>query len=519
VSTKTIPKNGTPYSVLVDVAHVPPELASAAVPVELVQPDGQVQFGQMKLIEGELIRLEAEGPGSHVVRLELPSGAWIVTSVVVPPTPDTNGQYIGRARLDFGSPQPSFLGAGASAASRPFTFADDMSLDFVAAFVPLLDPDPPWPISHVLRDRRSDQRLPVRRLPSADLESAADVTRWETTFYAFRGVERSSGPLSPVEMLIVAPPLRGRPLTIRKDPRRLNGPPYLASTAVTDPSAHVLFSYLRASLPDRVRMLAENMPPRTTRDLEHALADPIAAMQEAYALLGIGRDRQLPSALEFRRTFDLLPDGAVIAGWHDIRAGHYDRAVAAFDTALARGIPMFSEGLHLLSRGCAYLLGLFEEDQAIARLSARAYRLLAFANLNSELTCLGLSPMNLSIEAAAPPEADAVSSGRLSSSLEPTPLYARDPLTPAQGQSARRRLVDVGLRFVSTALDDDERDRLADWVASQETNQRRRELQKVGAGPVHRLAVPVEGRLGPRSASDQSGALGHRGVAARLLRY
>ena len=391
------------FLVVVEARNTPDDLTSAMLPVEIIDPRGYVRPDQVHLVGGEALRASVGGPGQYVVRAELPSGKWILASVAVPEAPDASGQCVGRGTLDFSEPRetPQQLSSWHFIQGHAQTLPlDDLApasaLRRTTSLVPA--PDARSDASHSIRDNWSSWRIPAFDVSGSAPELEHDTTLWRPTFYAFDDdvldwTNRSDG------LLIVAPPSPGQHLTITWDQDwRGSGPPYLASALVTDPNARILFSYLRMARPDRARMIAPDWAEQAEIYLEHKIEDPVAATQGAYVLLGIGDDRRRGWVENLATLFKFLPDGAVIAGWHDIRRGDYQRAVAWFRTALSRGIPMFSEGVRLLYQGCAYLQGLLREDIEMERLSSIAYRLASFSNLNSELTCIRLSDNGFSID-------------------------------------------------------------------------------------------------------------------------
>jgi hypothetical protein len=84
--------------------------------------------------------------------------------------------------------------------------------------------------------------------------------------------------------------------------------------------------------------------------LRGKIEDPIGAAIGGYALLKLNRlDRMHDWPENLARWFRWLPDGAVIAGAVAARRGERNMALRWFERASRRGIPIFSEGLSLLS--------------------------------------------------------------------------------------------------------------------------------------------------------------------------
>jgi hypothetical protein len=408
VNAEMMSTSGIDFWIVVDARHVPDDLVSAVLPVEIVPPRGLVETNQVRLSDGEVLRENVDGPGRYVVRIELPSGKWIAAFASVPEKPDAWGRCVGTGTLDFSELQTPARRLSSwnvvrseAAALAPFDeLAAAAALGRATLLAPV--PDTQSDFSHAVRDRRSDWQILVRQVAgSAVQEPGFDTRQWKPTFHAFDS-EASGGPESSRGTLVVAPPIWGQRLAITPDSQpRGDGPPYLVSGRVTDPSAHVLFSYLRTALPDRARNIAPSWVMQAEVYLRHKIDDPVAATQGAYVLLGLGDDRRREWVENLAEWFEFLPDGAVIAGWHDLRRGEPERAAAWFSVALSRGIPMFSEGVRLLQQGCTYLRGLVRDDGEIARLSAISYRLASFTNLNSELTCIRLSDSDFFLEELA----------------------------------------------------------------------------------------------------------------------
>ena len=106
--------------------------------------------------------------------------------------------------------------------------------------------------------------------------------------------------------------------------------------------------------------------------LQQKMADPVEAALGGYVLLRVGdleRLHQWPENLA--DWFPSLPDGAVIAGELAARRKHHDTALGFLVQAVDRGLPVFSEGLSVLtSRLRHYALRggkLLGDDQAIDR--------------------------------------------------------------------------------------------------------------------------------------------------------
>ena len=111
--------------------------------------------------------------------------------------------------------------------------------------------------------------------------------------------------------------------------------------------------------------------------LAQKMADPFAAVVGAYLLL---RTRNIDLLHNWTRTlmesFPRIPDAVVIRAWHLIyRRGDEAEIRALFERALDRSLPIFTEGLRLLSDGVR-LLG-DDSEKAVAKLNHHVRRSLS----------------------------------------------------------------------------------------------------------------------------------------------
>lgn len=110
---------------------------------------------------------------------------------------------------------------------------------------------------------------------------------------------------------------------------------------------NVVAGYLNSGRADRALM---SMTGTAQEMLRTKMADPIGAVIGGYALLklhAIDRMHDWPDNLA--NLFPDLPDGPVIAGVLSARRGDDEAAADWFRKAIERGIPIFSEGLSLLT--------------------------------------------------------------------------------------------------------------------------------------------------------------------------
>lgn len=83
--------------------------------------------------------------------------------------------------------------------------------------------------------------------------------------------------------------------------------------------------------------------------LNSKMSDPLAAALGGYAILRAGQLERLHDwPLNLSRSFEWLPDGAVIAGEQALRADDPKTAREQFTLAAQRGLPLFSDGFSIL---------------------------------------------------------------------------------------------------------------------------------------------------------------------------
>jgi hypothetical protein len=119
--------------------------------------------------------------------------------------------------------------------------------------------------------------------------------------------------------------------------------------------------------------------------LEQKMADPFAAVVGAYLLL---RTRNIDLLHDWTRnlmeSFPRIPDAVVIRAWHLIyRRGAETEIRALFERALDGSLPIFTEGLRLLSDGVR-LLG-DDSEKAVAKLNHHVRRSLSHSPFTATL--------------------------------------------------------------------------------------------------------------------------------------
>jgi hypothetical protein len=434
------------FQISADIRGLPDHLRFATLPVDIVRPDGQVIPRTLTISPSETFEADVDAPGQYSIRVELPSGAWIATSVWVPGSPE---QVAARGILNFGqSDRELLLSRALSVAPMPALRIASASaaLGKVHFYVPEPSPAAAGSSKLALRDSASSWHFGVANVvPEEQLVSfpelfdanmhpgiTDDVMHWKPAFCVLAPDGTQTGETVTSDALIVVPPTRFQTVTIVSDSivrDDADAPAFAVSTTVSDQNAGVLFQYMRNASPHRARVLVDQWMKVAETALKDKIDDPVSATLGAYVLLALGDPKRRDWVINLASWFSFLPDGAIIAGWHAIRQGDHSAARLWFRTALERGIPMFSQGIRLLQDGCAYLHGLDNRDVEAARLERIAYRLASFANLRSELTTLVLRANGLSLG----PDPSIVSAGDFPefksrvSAVEKAPAFRADP--------------------------------------------------------------------------------------------
>lgn len=423
------------YEIRITSVHVPEALRGVPLPVEIIPPEGEAKHSLITIEENRTETEPVEWPGTYTVRLVLPSGQRVSATGTVKEMADPQSIASGDVSLDF-RPVEARYGAGVGERIRMARNPDERQLladQTSNKYLPTRSGKIKTP------PRTRGLRQPVRGLASAD-----DVTvrygffqRWETesssknletapdTLVITRVGEAStdlpgciqlerhpgwvgdSSQSRPLlmharylstkpggEALILYPPSdNAAPLTLLPDSDpEVNSvaPPLLALSKTDDSEIDLLFSYVLSGKLDLARAYAPRMIERAQRLLQLKASNPVNATLAAYVLLKVSNDERADWVRNLANWFGHLPDGAIIYGWHLLQAGKAEQAHEYFSKALSRGVPMFSEGIRLLRDGLNFLHGLDKKNSQVLADAARANRISASANLDSELTCLRL---------------------------------------------------------------------------------------------------------------------------------
>jgi len=372
---------------------VPEELSGVPLGLEIVSPAGAVRRLLLAPAENRRTAEPVDEPGRYLVRVTLPSGESLAETATVPES--------SAVTLDFGAAARPKLAAVPELRERGVALR---GLDFGFSLESAVGEDiaPETGISYGLFQRWTGNP------PAADTLVIAGRTETSISFPGDLAVARHPGwdarssewrpllvcvKLPDADALVVWPPSSGnQPLHLEDDPSPGANPaaaPLLASIQTADKAVAALYAYARGGRLDTVRQQAESL-------LGAKLDNPVNATLAAYTLKKIGAER--PDWLaNLANAFPHLPDGALLYGWHLIRDDQARQARGFFLTALARGIPMYSEGIRLLRDGLSFLNGLEGGDAELQAAVARAYGLADAVNPRSVLTCLRLGA-GLSVE-------------------------------------------------------------------------------------------------------------------------
>ncbi len=373
---------------------VPEELSGVPLGLEIVSPAGAVRRLLLAPEENRRTAEPVDEPGYYLVRVTLPSGESLAETATVPES--------SAVTLDFGAtarPKPAAVPElrerGAVLRGLDFGFSlesaavgEDIASETGISYglFQRWTGNPPAANTLEIEGRTETSisfpgDLAVARHPGWD----ASPTEWRPLLVCVK--------LPDADALVVWPPSSGnQPLHLEDDPNPGANPavaPLVASVQTADKAVAALYAYARGGRLDTVRQQAESL-------LGAKLDNPVNAALAAYTLKKIGAER--PDWLaNLANAFPHLPDGALLYGWHLIRDGQAQQARGFFLTALARGIPMYGEGVRLLRDGLSFLNGLGSGDAELQAAVARAYRLADAVNPRSVLTCLRLGA-GLSVE-------------------------------------------------------------------------------------------------------------------------
>lgn len=124
----------------------------------------------------------------------------------------------------------------------------------------------------------------------------------------------------------------------------------------------------------------EEIESLATRMLFHKKVNPFAAAAGGYILARSQEGEASNEWIEWTRNlmnwFPSLPDGAILHGWFQLKLLHdAEQARICFGKAMSRGVPVFTEGLRMLSEGLTQLRREDKQPEATEELllKVRAY--------------------------------------------------------------------------------------------------------------------------------------------------
>lgn len=406
-------------SITVRCIGVPENLRGATLPIDLVSENGVVTATTLHVYESGSTTFDVEESGKYSVRTQLPDGRWLVSTSLVdgnekvatlsfnaaePASKLTEEHFNTNWRSNYQSRTPRSFGlrdfdhrmmsSSLSYRLRPIltvdTLFDPMANGLLVIHFAVCESkkDSSW----LLRSPKINDSLEsyLAEIPGTFAESDVhtgangDTRDW----YPMIGLALWAGSY----YLFCWPPSRQPSLTFAPDLNAPgdNGPGerLLVSASHHSSKSTALFDYMRRGALDQARRITPDWLQTSESLLAGKVNDPMSAILGAYVLLRLGNREKENWMLNLASWFKRLPDGAIIYGWSRLKAGDAKMAAQWFHTALRRGLPMYTEGVRLLSEGLAYLHRLLPEDEAIAEAAQQAYRIFASANMDSECTCL-----------------------------------------------------------------------------------------------------------------------------------
>lgn len=405
------------YSIDIRVSSVPPDMNGTPLPLSIapvrVQSRGQhVVDSSIEMRNDATVSPRVSSEGQYVVRLELPNGGFIADTVEVAegaPTPvvHISGENVALAlqaaeqtQAQVPVPKPvslamlySVRGIDVSTfhpvpeglLEDDYVTADKYEYCFVDGFELKHLDDPSVDIYMTPIPMTEAQKQNPNRHPGA----SGDTHLWRPV-----GLWTTAG----LDHMLMWPPNLLHPPQVQF--KKLNGQyvPYASASGAKleglsgEPRESVtmetLFSFLRGNALDSARRLLPNFETVASAELKDKLTNPVNATLAAYVLLRLQSNARQPWVHNLAEWFPHLPDGAIIYGWYKLYEGETYQACAWFQTALDRGLPMFSEGLRLLRDGWSCAQGILPDDPDVRKNAVLASCLANAANLDSELTCI-----------------------------------------------------------------------------------------------------------------------------------
>jgi tetratricopeptide (TPR) repeat protein len=205
---------------------------------------------------------------------------------------------------------------------------------------------------------------------------------------------RISAAASAGETLVVwLPSASGLPATLVGDSdgaMQRSGSALLAYGAPEDAVTGTLLSYLQAGALEDARTALPALYKLMDEAKTKSPLGPNTLTLAAYILHKLRDVRADEIIRVLLETYPSIPDAYVIVGQRLIRQGKAEEAPAHFDAALAKGVPIYTEGIRLLRDGSNFLRDLNPTHRHLRRNALQANCLASAANFKSELSCLRL---------------------------------------------------------------------------------------------------------------------------------
>jgi hypothetical protein len=369
------------------------DASEARIPVEVINANLETAWqGTTALSEG--VTVPVKEPGVYLVRATLPSGELMTSTVRVtndrtttatlrPPRQSPNVELAwayymqpGPARSGWRPPRASGL--------ESFRVADELA--FGVEVLPqcdfwLLRRDNEWM-------QAEPDELATRPVPIEPGDPTAVVALDVSSLNAFAAAWVSVD-WQDHQQLMAVPVWRDRHvriLILRNDRNNQGLTPYRVLVGGSHPQSEAILGFLTSGDFEAARRTGGNWIDDAELMLYDKVRDPIGAIVAGYFLLRAGSlDRLHDWTTNLANWFSAIPDGAVILGWHMALTNRWDLAEQWLTEAVARGIPLYTQGLRLLHDGLRILLtrGAKVEPQ-FDRVRAIAAR----AKWTSSVTCL-----------------------------------------------------------------------------------------------------------------------------------
>lgn len=174
------------------------------------------------------------------------------------------------------------------------------------------------------------------------------------------------------------PPSYGARLTVVRSPddRGFDDGVHVSVTG-SSPLAASMFTYLAAGQLDSAQIVAPDLLDGAKRLFQEKAASPEGAAAAGYFLLRTGQQETIGDWPEnFANWFGWLPDASVIHAWQLLRrpgVPERDVARARLLAAARAGVPVYTEGLRLLFQGLQLLAGPDDDAVQEALTDVRAY--------------------------------------------------------------------------------------------------------------------------------------------------